>query len=452
MKIELHPPLTYTSVAGEPSPSGAPEGASQRKATLETPHTEVCVIGLGAVGLPLAALFAHAGVSVCGVDLKEDLVHQVERGHCEGAEPGLDQMIHQQRAARRLRASTRLPVAQTYILATPTLSLETPDPYAALGAAIDALLPVLPPGALVVVESTCAPGSLEGLLLEPLRRTGRAIGRDVFVAHCPERVLPGRALEELAHAPRVVAGHTQACAERARALYARLGAPVHMASSIDVAQAAKLVENAQREMNIAFSNHLADWARAHDLNVRDVIDAANTHPRVDVLRPGVGAGGRCLPLATSLLTTGPPEQMSLLRATADYHRQLGSELAARALGAAARPRDLTVALLGASYKPDVPDTRDSPTAALKRALERDERVACVRVSDPLATSCLWASLTSLERAIDGADVLICCVAHEAYTHLPDSTLSSLRGAVIADYCAGLPPHWSRIHHGPWLHR
>jgi UDP-N-acetyl-D-mannosaminuronic acid dehydrogenase len=228
---------------------------------------------------------------------------------------------------------------------------------------------------------------------------------------------------------------------------------VHIASSIEVAQAAKLVENAQREMNIAFANQVADWSYTQGLDVHQILAAANTHPRVDVLRPGVGAGGSCLPLATSMLIElGHAKQMSLLRTTATYHRQLASQLVERILTAAFDGEPLIVAILGASYKPNVADTRDSPTFAIKQALEQDSRVASVRVTDAMAKTCTWATLMPMKHAIEGAHALVCCVAHADYAQLSASILDAMETTVIADFCAGLPPSWSRDVRGLWLRR
>lgn len=399
---------------------------------------DVCVLGLGVVGLPMAALLAQVGLRVCGVDINTTLLEALQSHRWQSAEPDLAALVIEQHLVNRLTFVATPAVARTYILATPTHQ-NTTEPYQALDDAITALIPNLRPNTTIIVESTCAPGTTRQRVVEPLERAGWVVGETVFVGHCPERVLPGAALHELVWNERLVAGATKRCAQHVMALYAQfVKGALHCAESLEIVEAAKLVENAYREMNIAFANQLADWSNTQGLDVSQLINAANTHPRVHILSPGPGVGGRCLPLATQLLTQHDPDaHLTLLQQTKYTHEQLPARLAQRVLDALRERGAKTpwrIALFGVAYKANVADARLAPAQQLARHLSAHPDVE-LRAHDPLVATCDWIELDSRDDALHQADALVIATAHSDFESLlPEDLVPAMRGRLIFDFC------------------
>lgn len=426
----------------------------------DAPVFDVCVIGLGYVGLPLAASLAKTGARVLGVDIDLDRLARLEDGQHQHDEQGLGELVEAVLRAGQLKLTDAPAPSKVYLIATPTQaptsSLTADDGQSALRAAIEALLPTLLPHALIIVEATCAPGTVREQVVHRLSAHGLIIGQDVFVAHCPERILPGHALRELIEDPRVLAGATEACAERARAFYASfVRAPITTLSSLEAAEATKLIENAAREVSVAFVNELADWSRHQGLDVMELIGAANTHPRVDLLRPGVGVGGRCLPLSSTLLLLKDPHgELGLIHRARQLHEALPEQLA-RQIIAAIAPQPLAddstapaatkkVALLGVAYKPDVADWRGSAALKLYEALAGCAALT-LSVHDPWLSQWPHSKLCTLDEAITDADVIVIATAHTSFSTLNPTELDAqTRGKLIFDLCRALPgPRWLR---------
>jgi UDP-N-acetyl-D-mannosaminuronic acid dehydrogenase len=280
------------------------------------------VIGLGYIGLPTAALLASNGWNVCGVDVSKRIVKTVNAGGVHIRERDLDQLVRDAIAAKTLVASTEVPTASFYIIAVPTPlgPNKTPD-ISCVEAAARALAPKLLPGACVIIESTSPVGTTEkvGQIISQLRpdlavpREGSTEAADIALAYCPERVLPGRIVSELVHNDRVIGGLTPACAERAALLYTSFVKGECLFTTARVAETVKLVENAFRDVNIAFANELSMIADVIGVDVWEVIGLANRHPRVNILQPGPGVGGHCIAVDPWFLVAGAPEAARLVR-------------------------------------------------------------------------------------------------------------------------------------------
>ncbi|MEZ4382770.1 MAG: UDP-N-acetyl-D-mannosamine dehydrogenase [Nannocystaceae bacterium] len=387
---------------------------------------DVAVIGLGYVGLPTAAILATHGLRVAGVDLSDRVVATINAGAIHIVEPELDALVRAAVADGALQAFTATQAARAHLICVPTpLGADHRPDLRHVDAASRALAPRLRRGDLVVLESTVPPGTTRSIVGARIREAGLEIGRDVFVAHAPERVLPGAVLREVVDNERVVGGLTDACTARAAAFYARfVKGEIHRASA-ETAELVKLAENAYRDVNIAFANELAKVCDHVDLDPWEVIRLANRHPRVEILRPGPGVGGHCIAVDPWFIAASAPGRTPLIRqARAINDARPGEVVAAiyARLGvdgprspARARP---AVALLGLAYKPDIDDLRESPALEVARRLVADDRVEVLLVEPHLGRSPIdGQALHDPEAALFAADLAVVLVAHRRFRDL-----------------------------------
>ncbi len=337
---------------------------------------KVAIIGLGYVGLPTAATIAARGIQVLGVDVREDVVGRVNDGGTHIIEPDLDIIVHSVVSTGKLRAIATPEPADAFVVAVPTpASREHKPDMRAVEQALTAVAPVLARGNLVIIESTSPVGTtrqaaeqLRGLrpdLSFPDLAPERA---DVMMAYCPERILPGNTLRELTDNDRLVGGLDQRSAERAEALYATFVKGTIHRTDAATAELVKLTENAFRDVNIAFANELSLICEASGIDVWQVIRLANMHPRVNILDPGPGVGGHCIPVDPWFIVDQQPKLARLIRTAREVNRTKQEHVADRIQRTASRFRDPRIALLGLTYKPNVDDLRESPAVAVAEKL------------------------------------------------------------------------------------
>jgi UDP-N-acetyl-D-mannosaminuronic acid dehydrogenase len=395
--------------------------------------TTVCVHGLGHIGLPTAAMLAAAGHDVVGCDTNPAVVALVAAGRTGLREPGLEALLARALRDGRLRAQPMPASAAFHLIAVPTpcTAVQLPDLHC-VEAAIDALAPLLRAGDTVILESTVPVGTTEALAarLRSLRPDLRVPG-EVAIAYCPERVLPGRILHELAENDRVVGGLTPACAAAAAGLYRAFVRGEVILADARMAEMVKLAENAFRDVNIAFANELSLLCDRLGVDARRAIALANRHPRVDVLQPGVGVGGHCIPVDPWFLAAAAPEEARLIRTARAVNDETPRRIAQRLRDAAARFDAPRIACLGLAYKPDVGDLRESPALAIVADLLRDG--LDVIVADPfvaaLPASLGGAALTEAAEAVAAADIVAILVAHTPYRALDPAIFA---GKVVLD--------------------
>ncbi|MEH6415948.1 UDP-N-acetyl-D-mannosamine dehydrogenase [Pseudomonas sp. CGJS7] len=342
----------------------------------------VSVIGLGYIGLPTAAAFAAAHKQVIGIDVNRHIVDTINRGEIHIVEPDLDVAVRNAVSGGYLRASIQPESADAYLIAVPTPFKNDHQPdLRYIEAAAKALAPVLRKGDLVVLESTSPVGATEQLAqwlaqarsdLSFPQDAGEAA--DVNVAHCPERVLPGQVMRELIENDRVIGGMTPRCSARACELYKSFVRGECIVTNARTAEMCKLTENAFRDVNIAFANELSIICDKLKINVWDLVRLANRHPRVNILNPGPGVGGHCIAVDPWFIVDSAPEEARLIRTAREVnnskpHWVLDKVDAAIADAKAAgkQDSDLTIAVFGLSFKPDIDDLRESP--ALDIAME-----------------------------------------------------------------------------------
>lgn len=391
----------------------------------------VCVLGLGYIGLPTASMFATHGFDVVGVDVNEKVVTRLKAGKPHIHEPGLRMLVEAAVRSGRLRVTLTPEKADAFIIAVPTpITQEKKADMRYVQAAAESLLPVLSSGNLVVLESTSPPGTTANLLVPILAMSGLKVGEELYVAYCPERVLPGRILTELIENDRVIGGITPESAEKARALYSAFVEGEIFLTDVTTAEMVKLAENTFRDVNIALANELAAICEELGISVWNVIELANKHPRVNLHKPGPGVGGHCLPVDPWFIVEKFPAKTRLIRTS----REINDAQPSRVFGHIVRLTEgissPKVAVLGVAYKGNVDDARESPATTLIGLLKKHGYDVCAH--DPLVRSFVH-ELVSLEEALRGADCAVLMVDHDEYRSLDPSIVGALmRHLVILD--------------------
>ena len=395
----------------------------------------VAVIGLGYIGLPTSAVLAGHGMRVVGVDVNPETVSAINAGQAHIVEPDLDAAVAGAVARGTLRAQAEMPEADVFLVAVPTPFTEGHQPdLTYVEQATRSLARVLTGGEVVILESTSPPGTTrqmsEWIAQErPDLRLPHAHpdDPDVHLAHCPERVLPGKILIELVTNDRLVGGLTPRCAQRAARLYRRFVRGKVIVTDAASAEMAKLVENSFRDVNIAFANELAGICEHLDLDVWKIIELANAHPRVNVLQPGPGVGGHCIAVDPWFIVSAAPEQSQLIRLAREVN-DLRPATVVTQVSAMART-EATVACLGLAFKPDVDDMRESPAVEIVRLLAEQRPDLRLPTVEPYAAELPRAlieldqvSLSELDDALALSDVVLLLVHHQEFVQLDRARL------------------------------
>jgi UDP-N-acetyl-D-mannosaminuronic acid dehydrogenase len=386
----------------------------------------ICLLGLGYIGLPTGSMFALAGKDVIGVDPSPRVQAELRAGRAPVEEPELQTLVAAATNSGRLRVQTCPAPADAFIIAVPTPldALTKRADLTYVEQAAHEIAPLLRRGNLVVLESTVPPGTTRDVLAPILAQSGLQPGRDIFVAHCPERVLPGRILVELEQNDRLAGGLTPACAEHAADLYSAFVKGAIMRTDATTAEMVKVMENTFRDVNVALANEFSLVAERIGVDVWEAIRLANHHPRVNVLRPGPGVGGHCIAVDPWFLVGAAPEVTPLIRASREVNDAMPEHVLER-LASLVSPPD-PVALLGVTYKSEVDDIRESP--ALRVAELAVERGYDVRLCDPHVmpdTPGLPAPVLPIEQALRDAHVVVLLVDHRAFKDLDVDLVAAL---------------------------
>jgi UDP-N-acetyl-D-mannosaminuronic acid dehydrogenase len=395
----------------------------------------VSVIGMGYIGLPTCAIFASRNIEVIGVDTNAAVVERVNRGEIHIVEPDLDGLIQKVVANGRLRALTRPQSADAFVIAVPTPITDDHKPDVSyVFAAAESIAPVLKKGDLVVLESTSPVGTTREMCirlqaLRPDLSFPTTVGEkaDVLVAYSPERVLPGKVLSELINNDRSIGGLSRRSSQRAAELYSVFVGGDLFITTAETAELVKLTENAFRDVNIAFANELAAVSQDLHLNVWEVIELANRHPRVNILQPGPGVGGHCIAVDPYFIIDAAPESTRLMRAA----RQINSDrpyAVVRDVESLLEPgKKQTVACLGLSFKPNIDDLRESPAVEVVKLLAETGAAHIIAAEPhtralPRQLQGLGIEFTDALSAIDRADVVVLLVDHRQFSLIDASAL------------------------------
>jgi UDP-N-acetyl-D-mannosaminuronic acid dehydrogenase len=409
---------------------------------------EICVLGLGYIGLPTASIFATKGKKVLGVDVMPQVVETVNDGRIHIEEPDLDVLVRAAVQSGNLRAAGTPAPAAVYIIAVPTPFVATPDnprspDLTFVESATRSIAPVVPPDALVILESTSPVGTthlMRDWLYDELRKLGRLpLGEPgnfpLLFAHCPERILPGQMLKELVSNDRIAGGLTPEASARAKALYETFCTAEIFLTDARTAEMAKLTENSFRDVNIAFANELSLICERLQINVWELIRLANRHPRVKILQPGPGVGGHCIAVDPWFIVAAAPEEARLIRAARQVNDAKPHHVAAQVKALAARFKDPVIACLGLAFKADVDDLRESPAMDIVIELARD-RAGRLQVVEPHVDELPRAlaghrgvTLTDAQSAVRAADIVVLLVNHRIFREIDRAALA---GKAVVD--------------------
>jgi len=396
----------------------------------------VCVVGLGYIGLPTAAVIAKQGWHVLGVDVNQSVVDTINSGKIHIVEPGLEDAVREAILAGYLRATTSPEPADVFVIAVPTpfKAQRKPD-LRFIEAAALAIAPVLKAGDLVILESTSPVGTTEMLaewlfanrcdLTFPQTLGGEA---DIKVAYCPERVLPGKTMYELVANERVVGGMSEACSQMAVDFYGGFVQGQCVVTNARTAEMCKLTENAFRDVNIAFANELSVICDEIDVSVWELIKLANYHPRVDILQPGPGVGGHCIAVDPWFIVDSAPASAKIIRLAREINDSKPHYVISKVKNEIRGLKAPVIACLGLAFKPNVDDLRESPALEIVKRLAED-KVGDLMIVEPNIQSLPLTlnhyanvKFTGLNIAIEKADVILLLVDHKEFCQIDHALL------------------------------
>ncbi|RUO37299.1 UDP-N-acetyl-D-mannosamine dehydrogenase [Aliidiomarina shirensis] len=389
----------------------------------------ICVVGLGYIGLPTAALLANHGYSVLGIDVAPEVVEVINNGNIHIVEPELDAYVAKAVASKQLSASLKAQPADVFILAVPTPFHDGHVPNIDyVIAATRSISGVVKEGDIVILESTSPVGTTEKV--EEVLKDEGVDTSSLFIAHCPERVLPGHIMRELVENDRIVGGLTEESGEKVADFYRTFVSGDVLVTDARTAEMAKLTENSFRDVNIAFANELSILCDKFQIDVWELIRLANRHPRVNILQPGTGVGGHCIAVDPWFIVHAGGEDARIIRAAReinDYKTEWVIERILREvmMFTEERGKAPSVACMGLAFKPNIDDLRESPALEVFQALVRDN--ADVLAVEPNLKRHKSIVLTDYHNAAISADIVVYLVAHNEFKHLKVS------GKVL-DFC------------------
>jgi UDP-N-acetyl-D-mannosaminuronic acid dehydrogenase len=393
-------------------------------------HRRICVVGLGYTGLPTAAILASRGYDVHGVEVNPDAIETINSGRAHIVEPELDMLVRAAVQTGKLQAHEKPDESDIFILCVPTPCTRERKPNLDyVFEATRSICPYVRPGNLVILESTVPPGATESIAAILQEETGLS-SEELHVAHAPERVLPGKIVREVVENDRIIGGVDEASTEACATFYQTfVSGKLHL-THCRTAETAKLVENAYRDVNIAFANEISFVCDTLDLDVWELLDLANQHPRVNILSPGPGVGGHCIAIDPWFLVAAAPDSTKLIRTARELNDSKPDYVVKRVLRRAERFKEPRIACLGLAYKPNIDDLRESPAVKVARGLLA-ANAGDVRIVKPFIDRHDEFPLSTIEEGVSDADIVVFLVAHDPFKKIPRKALAE---KVIIDTC------------------
>ncbi|HZJ97854.1 MAG TPA: UDP-N-acetyl-D-mannosamine dehydrogenase [Oligella sp.] len=395
----------------------------------------VSTIGLGYIGLPTSALIASHGIAVHGVDISQHVVDTINAGKIHIVEPDLDKAVADAVSAGFLKADTQPAVADVYLIVVPTPfkgGSHEPD-ISYIQAATEGILPLLKEGDLYIIESTSPAGTTERM--RDFIYTQRPELRDkLYIAYCPERVLPGNVMYELVHNDRVIGGIDDASTQKAAEFYQQFVKGELHSTNARTAEMCKLVENSSRDVQIAFANELSIICEKANINVWELIKLANKHPRVNILQPGSGVGGHCIAVDPYFITAEYPMESQIIGKAREINNykafwcaaQVRQAIEAFKLKEGKAPN---VALMGLAFKPNIDDLRQSPAVYITQRVLQEANDETYFIVEPNIEEHPIYKLASTEKAVESADIVVFLVSHDAFKNIAIDN-----SKIVLDFC------------------
>ncbi|HOK98502.1 MAG TPA: UDP-N-acetyl-D-mannosamine dehydrogenase [Bacteroidales bacterium] len=390
---------------------------------------KVEVLGLGYIGLPTAAIIASNNIPVIGIDVKQDVVNIVNRGNIHIIEPELEGLVKSVVDKKLLKAQLQPEPADVFIIAIPTPFMDDYHPDVTfVENAIESILPYIREGNLIIIESTCPVGTTEHMA-ERIFRRNPELKDKIFIAYCPERVLPGNVIYELVHNDRIVGGIDAISTQKAFDFYKLfIKGGIHQTNA-RTAEMCKLVENSFRDVNIAFANELSIICDKANINVWELIKLANYHPRVNILQPGTGVGGHCIAVDPWFLISEFSDESILIKTARQRNLYKTKWVINKITNEISNfGRKPIVAFMGLSFKPNIDDIRESPALEVFNHFYRTNLCTCLAV-EPNLQKLEDIPLSAYDVAIEQADIIVFLVAHNVFKNLKIS-----ENKKILDFC------------------
>ena len=383
---------------------------------------KACFMGLGYIGLPTAIIAAKHGVQVTGVDINPRVVEMTNNGKLHIIEPGMEEMLQEVIASGALKASTTPEVSDAYFMVVPTPFKGNHEPDTSyVEAATRAVLPLLKEGDLYVIESTSPVGTTDKMAELIFAERPELKGK-IYIAYCPERVLPGNVIYELVHNDRVIGGMDEASTDKAIEFYRQFVTGELHRTNCKTAEMCKLTENSSRDVQIAFANELSLICDKAGINVWELINLANKHPRVNILQPGCGVGGHCIAVDPYFITTAFPMESKIIASAREINNyksfwcaeKIQNEMLKFELANGRKP---WVAMMGLAFKPNIDDLRESPAKGIATKVMQSCNNAQLLIVEPNVAEHNVFKLTNYKEAYEKADIVVFLVNHREFAEL-----------------------------------
>lgn len=396
---------------------------------------KACFMGLGYIGLPTAIIAAKHGIDIIGVDINQEVVEQTNQGHLHIVEPNMEKMLQEVLANGKLIATTHPEIADAYFIVVPTPfrgGNHEPD-ITYVKSATKMVIPYLKKGDLFVIESTSPVGTTEKMVNIIYSERPELQG-EIYIAYCPERVLPGNIIYELIHNDRVIGGINKESTEKAMSFYSMFVKGVLHPTNTKTAELCKLTENSSRDSQIAFANELSIICDKAGINVWELISLANKHPRVNILSPGCGVGGHCIAVDPYFISSEFPAESKMITSAREVNNYKAFWCAEKIKNTILdfeikNNRKPKVAMMGLAFKPNIDDLRESPAQYITTKVAQDCNNASIMVVEPNVTEHKFFKLTDYHKAYQQADIVAFLTAHNEFKEL-----SWDENKIILDFC------------------
>ena len=395
---------------------------------------KACFMGLGYIGLPTAIIAAGNGIDVVGVDINPQVVDMTNKGQIHIVEPGLQELCQQVVVSGHLKASVKPEVSDVYLIVVPTPFKGNHEPdISYVETATRSVIPLLKENDLFIIEST-SPVGTTNKMTELIFTLRPELKGKIYIAYCPERVLPGNVIYELVHNDRVIGGIDPASTEKAIEFYSRFVKGTLHKTNAKTAEMCKLTENSSRDVQIAFANELSLICDKAGINVWELVELANKHPRVNILQPGAGVGGHCIAVDPYFITAEFPYESQLIAKAREINNykafwcaeKIEKEMLKFELLHHRKP---VVAMMGLAFKPNIDDLRESPAKYITTKVMQSHNNADILVVEPNVKEHKVFKLTDYKVAYEKADIVVFMVAHKEFKELPHTD-----DKIILDFC------------------